>query len=50
MKELAKEKGISVDEEGFEEEFKKHQEISRISAEQRFKGGLTDASEQERVS
>ncbi|MEM5797160.1 MAG: alanine--tRNA ligase [Candidatus Aenigmatarchaeota archaeon] len=45
-KELAKELNIAVDEKGFEEEFKKHQQISRIGAEKKFKGGLSDASEQ----
>ncbi len=45
-KELAKEMNIAVDEMGFEEEFKKHREISRIGAEKKFKGGLADASEQ----
>ena len=44
-KELAKEIGASVDEKGFEQEFKKHQEISRVGAEKKFKGGLSDASE-----
>lgn len=43
--ELAKEKGISVDVDGFNEEFKKHQELSRQGAEQKFKGGLGDTSE-----
>jgi alanyl-tRNA synthetase len=45
-KELAKESGILVDEKGFQEEFNKHQEISRIGAEKRFKGGLADTTEQ----
>jgi len=45
-KELAGEAGIPLDEKGFEEEFKKHQEISRIGAEKKFKGGLADTSEQ----
>lgn len=45
IKELAKEKGITLDEKGFEEEFKKHQELSRQGAEQKFKGGLGDTSE-----
>ncbi len=45
-KELAEESGISVDEKGFEEEFKKHQQISRVATEKKFKGGLSDASEQ----
>lgn len=43
--ELAKERGIIVDKAGFEEEFKKHQELSRAGAEQKFKGGLADASD-----
>lgn len=43
--ELAKEQGISVDRAGFEEAFKKHQELSRAGAEQKFKGGLADTSE-----
>jgi len=45
-KELAKEKGLSVDEKEFEQEMKKHQDLSRQGAEQKFKGGLADASEQ----
>ena len=44
--ELATENGFSVDKEGFEEAFKKHQELSRSGAEQQFKGGLADHSEQ----
>jgi len=44
-KELAKEKGLEVDEAGFEEEFKKHQELSRTAAAGKFKGGLSDHSE-----
>ena len=44
--ELAAEKGIAVDTEGFAERFKKHQENSHAGAEQRFKGGLADHSEQ----
>jgi alanyl-tRNA synthetase len=43
--ELAKEKGISVDLAGFEAEFKKHQDLSRAGAEQKFKGGLADAND-----
>ncbi len=43
--ELAKEKGISVDETGFREEMKKHQELSRAGAGEKFKGGLADTSE-----
>ena len=44
--EMAAEKGIAVDVEGFNERFKKHQEASHAGAEQRFKGGLQDHSEQ----
>ncbi|MDD6682109.1 MAG: alanine--tRNA ligase [Clostridiales bacterium] len=44
--ELAAEKGLKVDEEDFAQRFKQHQETSHAGAEQRFKGGLADASEQ----
>ena len=44
--EMAAEKGIEVDVEGFNERFKKHQENSHAGAEQRFKGGLADHSEE----
>ena len=44
-KELAKEKGIKIDEKGYEREYVKHQEISRKGAEKKFKGGLADRSE-----
>ncbi len=44
-KELAKERGIQIDEEEFKEEMKKHQELSRLGSEQKFKGGLGDTSE-----
>jgi alanyl-tRNA synthetase len=44
-RELAAEKKIKVDEKGFEKEFQEHQELSRVGAEQRFKGGLAEASE-----
>ncbi|MFZ5975030.1 MAG: alanine--tRNA ligase [Bacillota bacterium] len=44
--ELATERGLTVDTAGFDESFKKHQEISQAGASQRFKGGLADASEQ----
>jgi alanyl-tRNA synthetase len=43
--ELSEEKKITVDVEGFHEEFKKHQELSRAGAEKKFKGGLSDSSE-----
>lgn len=45
-KEISKEHGVDVDEKGFEEEFKKHQELSRVGAEKKFKGGLSEASEE----
>ena len=44
--ELAKENGLTVDMDGFAERFKHHQELSHAGAEQRFKGGLADSSEQ----
>lgn len=44
-KELAQERGLQIDEEGFKKAFEKHQEISRAGAEQKFKGGLADYSE-----
>ena len=44
--ELAKEDGLEIDLEGFEKLFKEHQEKSRAGAEQKFKGGLADHSEQ----
>ncbi|MBN1258292.1 alanine--tRNA ligase, partial [Candidatus Peregrinibacteria bacterium] len=43
--ELAKEHSFKVDRKGFEEAFKKHQDLSRAGAEQKFKGGLQDQSE-----
>ncbi len=44
--ELAAEKGLTVDEADFAERFKQHQEKSHQGAEQKFKGGLADHSEQ----
>lgn len=44
-KEIAAERGIQVDEEGFRHEMGKHRELSRAGAEQKFKGGLADHSE-----
>jgi alanyl-tRNA synthetase len=43
--ELAKEKGMEVDFESFKREFKKHQDLSRLGSEEKFKGGLKDTSE-----
>ena len=44
--ELAAERGLKVDKEGFDKAFEHHQELSHAGAEQRFKGGLADTSEQ----
>ena len=43
--ELAKEKNLSVDEIGYNEKFKVHQELSRAGSENKFKGGLAGNSE-----
>ena len=45
--ELAHEKGIEVDEEGFAQKFKEHQEKSRAGSEQKCKGGLSGNGEME---
>ena len=45
--ELAKEKNITVDVEGFKEKFKEHQEKSRTASAGKFKGGLAGNSEVE---
>ena len=45
-RELAKEQGLTVDEEGFQKHFAEHQKSSHAGAEQRFKGGLADSSAQ----
>ncbi|MCK9597291.1 alanine--tRNA ligase-related protein, partial [Candidatus Pacearchaeota archaeon] len=44
-KELADEKGIEIDLEKYNAEFQKHQDLSRTSAEGKFKSGLADNSE-----
>jgi len=44
-KELCDEKKIKINEKGFNEEYEKHKELSRVGAEKRFKGGLGDTSE-----
>ena len=44
--EMAEERGFIVDKAGFEKAFQKHQALSRKGAEQKFKGGLADSSEQ----
>lgn len=45
-KELAKEKNLKVDEEGYKEAFKIHQEKSKANVDKVFKGGLADDSVQ----
>ena len=45
-KELAQEKGYSVDLEGYQKCFQEHQEKSRVAGEGVFKGGLADNSKQ----
>ncbi len=45
-KELAQERGYQVDEQGFNECFKEHQEKSRSLTAGTFKGGLADSGEQ----
>jgi len=44
--ELAKERGLKIDLDGFAEAFKAHQELSHAGAEQRFQGGLADHTEE----
>ena len=43
--ELAKEKGLNVDLDGFNTKFKEHQELSRKASQGKFKGGLAGDSE-----
>jgi alanyl-tRNA synthetase len=45
VEEIAKERGGSVDRTGFDAAMEKHRSDSRAGAEQKFKGGLADASE-----
>lgn len=42
--EICAEHGLAVDHEGFEKAFAKHKEVSKMSAEKAFKGGLADNS------
>ncbi len=46
ISELASEKGVPIAVDGFNKEFEKHQKLSRVGAEKRFKGGLADSSEE----
>lgn len=43
--ELAEERGLTVDTEGYKEKFKAHQELSRVGSQEKFKGGLAGNSE-----
>ena len=43
--ELANEKGLNVDVEGYKQKFREHQELSRSSSQGKFKGGLAGDSE-----
>jgi len=45
--ELAKEKNLKVDIEGFKNKFREHQELSRTASQGQFKGGLGGHSEKE---
>ena len=45
--ELANEKGIEVDIDGFNEKFKAHQELSRTASKGMFKGGLSGSGDME---
>lgn len=45
--ELAKEKNLTVDMDGFKAKFEEHQEKSRAGSEQKFKGGLASTGEME---
>ena len=45
--EEARERGMSVDEEGFKEKFREHQEKSKSASRGKFKGGLAGTSEME---
>jgi len=44
--ELAKERDLEVDIQGFQKSFKAHQELSRQGAEKKFRGGLQDSSKE----
>lgn len=44
ISEIARERKMAIDEEGYMEEMKKHRELSRTASAGMFKGGLADAS------
>ncbi len=48
-REIAHERGLEIDEDGFRAEMKKHQEKSRTAAEGKFKGGLGGDNEKTRA-
>ncbi len=43
--EIAKEKGLNIDKQGFQEELQKHKDLSRTASAGKFKGGLADNDE-----
>jgi alanyl-tRNA synthetase len=45
IEEIATERGLTIDWSDVEERIKEHRELSRAGSEQKFKGGLADASE-----
>lgn len=45
--ELASERGLKVDIDGFRDRFKKHQELSRTASSGKFKGGLSSSGDME---
>jgi alanyl-tRNA synthetase len=45
IKEIARERGLEVDEATFLRDMREHRELSRAGAEQKFKGGLADHSD-----
>ena len=45
--ELAQDKGLKVDIEGYKQKFKEHQELSRTASQGKFKGGLAGSGETE---
>ncbi|MBT3262207.1 alanine--tRNA ligase [Candidatus Woesearchaeota archaeon] len=45
IEELAKENNVPIDVKGFNKEYEDHQKLSRIGAEKKFKGGLSESSE-----
>lgn len=47
IKEIASERGLVIDEEGFKTEMEKHKELSRAGSEKKFKGGLAGHGEME---